>query len=140
MSLSKIFMEGAINERLWEFMKRNSITIRSLSELLDINEKTLGHKISGRSNMDIGTLLDILSLYSDLSPDWLLLGRGPMLRSEAGVSQNNVNGDNIQGDHVSVRKASQQVIRHLQQQLEEEKERSKDYWNTIQKLLDKRYG
>ncbi|MBO4499738.1 MAG: hypothetical protein J5732_05740 [Bacteroidaceae bacterium] len=80
-----------------------------------------------------------MTIYEELSPDWLLLGRGPMLRNPQ-VSNNvngDINGDNIQGERVSVRKGDSHLVELLQKQLDEEKQRSKEYWNTIQKLINK---
>lgn len=135
-------MEKTINQRLHEFMKSNSISIRTLSNLLNINEKTLGHKISGRSRLDLDTILSLLTYYGDLSADWLLLGMGPMLRAHEYHSepinwQFNDDGDNISGYGNTVHKDNSRVVELLEKQLEEEKTRSKEYWNTIQQLIKK---
>lgn len=132
-------MESTINERIILFLKNRRITIRALAELLDVKESTLGNKLSGRFRIDTDTIVSLLTIYEELSPDWLLLGRGPMLRNPQ-VSNNvngDINGDNIQGERVSVRKGDSHLVELLQKQLDEEKQRSKEYWNTIQKLINK---
>lgn len=135
-------MEKTINQRLYEFMKLNSISIRTLSGLLNINEKTLGHKLGGRSKLDLETILSLLTCYNNLSADWLLLGSGPMLRTheysiEPANWQFNDDGDNISGYGNTIHKDNARVVELLEKQLEEEKARSREYWNTIQQLIKK---
>jgi len=135
-------MENTVNERIIEFLKTNSVTIRALANLLNVNEKTLAHRLSGRSKLDLETVMQILSEYNDLSADWLLLGRGSMLRTqEYNIDpvryQVNDDGDNISGYGNTVHKDSTRVVELLEKQLEEEKNRSREYWNTIQQFINK---
>ena len=133
-------MEKTVNERIIEFLKANTVTIRALANLLNVNEKTLAHRLSGRSKLDLETVMQILSEYNDLSADWLLLGRGSMLRTqeyriEPIRYQVNDDGDNISGYGNTVNKDNSRVVELLERQLEEEKARSREYWNTIQQLI-----
>lgn len=132
-------MKDAVNKRIIQFLKTNNITISKAAEILGSTQSTLSNKLNGRYRVDIDTIVLLLTIYEDLSPDWLLLGRGPMLRPSQ--ISNNVNGDiggdNIQGSRVSVRKNDSQMVDTLQRQLEEEKQRNREYWNTIQTLINK---
>lgn len=132
-------MEDTVNKRIIQFLKTNNITISKAAEILGSTQSTLSNKLNGRYRVDTDTIVLLLTIYEDLSPDWLLLGRGPMLRPSQ--ISNNVNGDiggdNIQGSRVSVRKNDSQMVDTLQRQLEEEKQRNREYWNTIQTLINK---
>lgn len=132
-------MESTINERIYQYIKQRVGYIRNMADALGINEITLANKLRGNRRVNIELVVKMLSVYEELSPDWLLLGRGPMLRNPQ-VSNNvngDINGDNIQGERVSVRKGDSHLVELLQKQLDEEKQRSKEYWNTIQKLINK---
>lgn len=68
--------------RILQYLKYKDISIRKFSEKISIspsnfNEKNMPSALSG----DI--LSRILTTYEELNPDWLLLGKGEMLRSDA---------------------------------------------------------
>ena len=68
--------------RVMQYLKYKGISIRKFSEKISIspsnfNEKNMPSALSG----DI--LSRILTTYEELNPDWLLLGKGEMLRSDA---------------------------------------------------------
>lgn len=114
-------MESVVNERLFQFIKREVGSVRELATVLNMSEVTLGNKIRGDRKLDIELLVSILQSYPQLSADWVLLGKGEMLRSETQPSLP------VGDDHWK--------IEMLQRGLEEEKERSNKYWDMIQKLL-----
>ena len=71
-------------ERILQYLKYKSMSIRKFSEKVSIspsnfNEKCMISALSG----DI--LSRILTEFPDINPDWLLLGKGEMLRQEAPV-------------------------------------------------------
>lgn len=120
-------MEETVNERLYKFIKQYCGFVRNLAEALNMNETTLSNKLRGDRKLDLELIIEILVKYKDLSADWLLLGEGQMLRSESGKQrpQNELPQDN------------NAYVELLKDQLAEEKERSKEYWNMIQKLIGK---
>ncbi len=75
-------MENSVNQRVVIFAKSHNISNKALSGHLNINEKTLGHKLSGHSKIDIDTILTLLDTFKDLSAEWLLRGTGPMERCD----------------------------------------------------------
>ncbi len=66
-------------ERILQYLKYKGISIRKFSEKISIspsnfNEKNMISSLSG----DI--LSRILTVFEELNPDWLMLGKGEMLR------------------------------------------------------------
>ena len=129
-------MEKFVRERVNEFLKNKRFTVNALSKELNINQRTLNGQLRENIAMSVNTLCAILERFPELSAEWILRGTEPMLLNGQ-ATQSNIHGDNIQGGHVSIQQADQQVIQYLKQQLEEEKARSKEYWNTIQQLINK---
>ena len=114
-------MQNAVGERIIVYLKSSHITIRELASAIGANEHTLSNKFRGSIKVDTETLCDILKQCRELSPDWVLLGEGPMLRGvEAPAATENP-----------------QIVDMLQKQLEEEKQRNKEYWTMIQQLIKK---
>lgn len=49
---------------------------------LGISNAVLSHIASGRNKASLDFVIAILTKFPDISPDWLLLGRGEMKRGE----------------------------------------------------------
>ena len=135
-------MQNSINERIITFLKANNKTVSKVAEMIGTSQGTLSNKLNGRYRIDIDTLISILTLFPELSPDWLLLGSGSMLRAHEYHNepinwQFNDDGDNISGYGNTVHKDNSRVVELLEKQLEEEKTRNREYWNTIQQLIKK---
>ena len=74
--------DNSVNQRVVTFAKFHNLSNKALAAALDINEKTLGHKLSGHSKVDLDTILALLSTYEQLSAEWLLRGTGSMERMD----------------------------------------------------------
>ena len=72
-------MEDTVNKRLTKFVKSVGY-IRDVAKDLDINEGSLANKLRGDRKIDLDLVIDVLTVYDNLSADWLLLNRGEMLR------------------------------------------------------------
>lgn len=135
-------MQNSINERITAFLKANNTTISKVAEMIGTSQGTLSNKLNGRYRIDVDTLTSLLTLFPELSADYILLGQGPMMRTrdyhnETMNWQINENGDNFAGFGNTINRDGVRIIELLEKQLEEEKTRSKEYWNTIQKLINK---
>ena len=136
-------MKQDVTQRIKQYLKTNRYTIRAVSQKLNVNEGTLTNKLNGTRTIDLEIVCSLLKLFPDLSAEWLLLGYGPMLRTKEYImepihyNQVNDDGDNIAGYGNTVNKDNSRVVALLEQQLEEEKARSREYWNTIQQLIKK---
>lgn len=114
---------SAVNQRLKQFMKANRISVNYLSKELDVPQPTLHRQLSDDGMLSLDNLQAILMLFPKLSSDWVLLGVGSMVRSDSATVGNDA--------------GQSSVINLLQEQLNEEKVRCSQYWDTIQKLISK---
>lgn len=138
-------MENDVVQRIRVYIKNNRYTVRALSDVLNINEGTLSAKLKGVRSMDVDTLCKLMSYFSDLSAEWLLRGEGAMTRaygydfgtSTSALRQVSEGGDNVNGFGHTITKTNDRLVELLEKQLEEEKSRSREYWNTIQQLIKK---
>ena len=79
-----MFMEkiSPIKQRILQFIDYKGITKLLFCEKVGISYSNLKGK-SLSSELGGDALCEILSIYSEISPDWLIVGKGEMLRSGA---------------------------------------------------------
>ncbi|WP_418983669.1 helix-turn-helix domain-containing protein [Alistipes sp.] len=71
-----------MREKLLELMKNEGLRSSQLAEMLGINPAGISHILAGRNKPGFDLLQKILRRFPRISPDWLLLDRGPMYRTE----------------------------------------------------------
>lgn len=102
-----------VKDRVYEFVKFKGITMRKFEEICGLS---VGYVNAMRHGFGVEKLNNVLTQFPELSREWLLYGEGEMLKS-ANFSQNpqnirqtNENGDNIQGQNVTVQNTPQSNV------------------------------
>ncbi len=78
-----------MQSRIQNIIDYFNLSMLSFSKELGVNRSTISHILSGRNKPSIDVLQKILKRYSSISPEWLLLGNGPMLKNNL----NNLNSN-----------------------------------------------
>lgn len=97
-------MEENFNQiklRIVQFTDSQQISIRKFCEKISVNPSNFGTS-NMKSSLSSDILSRILITYPILSPDWVLLGRGEMLRSGANAVVQGNSGNVCQGGVQSV--------------------------------------
>lgn len=71
-----------MREKLLDIMKSEGLKPSQLAERLEINPAGISHILAGRNKPSFDFLQKMLLKFPRLSPDWLLLDKGPMYRSD----------------------------------------------------------
>ena len=71
-----------MKERIIEFLKRENKSSAQFALEIGVQPSSISHIISGRNNPSLDFIMKMLSKYPDLSADWLLFGKGHMLRED----------------------------------------------------------
>lgn len=74
-------MEIIVNQRIKKIIEYYKISDRKFSQIINISSSTLSNYFKRGSEPSVGIIQNILSSFEEISPDWLLLGKGEMLRS-----------------------------------------------------------
>lgn len=61
-------------------MEREGLTPSKFAETIGIQRSAMSHIISGRNNPSLDVLTKILERFNSIDSDWLLFGKGHMLR------------------------------------------------------------
>lgn len=122
------------SERIEELVKYSGLNIKRLAEEIGLKTvQTLYDIRNGKHGISKDVANKIKGKYLNINFNWLLTGEGEML---CGVVQNNENGDNIQGNSVTVNKAEGdylEIIKNLTSQLS----RSQEQISKSQEQMDR---
>ena len=69
-------------ERIKLIMKANQLSAADLADRLGTERSGISHFLSGRNKPSLAFITKLLEKFPELSPDWLLLGQGSMIRNE----------------------------------------------------------
>lgn len=69
-----------MKERIIKIMECERMGQAQFASAIGIQRAAMSHIISGRNNPSLDVVTKILHRYPQINPDWLLLGKGEMLR------------------------------------------------------------
>lgn len=67
-------------ERIKEYIDYKGITIAAFERSIGMSNASFGKSLKNKGAIGSDKIENILSIYDDLSPDWLLTGKGSMLK------------------------------------------------------------
>ncbi len=70
-----------MKERIIKVMEHEGMGQAQFSAAIGIQRAAMSHIISGRNNPSLDVMLKILHRFPYIDPDWLLFGKGEMLRT-----------------------------------------------------------
>ena len=72
-----------MNERLKQFIDYLGISTRNFEQKISTSNGQIARFLTKGTTIQSDIMSKIFDVFPDLNPDWLLLGKGEMLRSEA---------------------------------------------------------
>ena len=80
-----------MRDRILKIMEREGLTPSKFAESIGIQRSAMSHIISGRNNPSLDVLLKILERFTYVDSDWLLFGKGEMIREHVLMLENRPN-------------------------------------------------
>lgn len=71
-------MENSVTQRIKDYLQFKRWTVNSLSKSMKMTQATLNRQITEVSALSADTLTGLLSVFPELSAEWLLRGIGQM--------------------------------------------------------------
>ena len=68
--------------RLQSFIKYLGLNNTRFADEINVQRSGISHILSGRNKPGLDFIYKIFNTYPDLNPDWLIMGRGKMLKGE----------------------------------------------------------
>ena len=87
-----------MKERIEKILKLEQLTASRFADIIDVQRSNVSHILSGRNNPGLDFIQKILSEFTNINAEWLLLGNGEMYKKEEQISslnQDYENDDNI---------------------------------------------
>lgn len=66
--------------RITKIMEREDLTPSKFAEAIGIQRSAMSHILNGRNNVSLDVLVKILERFSYVDSDWLIFGKGEMMR------------------------------------------------------------
>ena len=77
-----------ILERIKEYIDFKGITVAAFERSVGMSNASFSKSLKNKGAIGTDKLENILSIYSDISPEWLLTGEGEMLKSKRTMGDN----------------------------------------------------
>lgn len=71
-----------MNDRIKLLMAEYGVSANKFAEKIGVQASSISHIVSGRNKPGYDFIVKVLDAYPDVSPDWFLAGKGPMLRED----------------------------------------------------------
>jgi len=71
-----------ITDRVKKVLDVKNLTPSQLADAINVNRSRLSHILTGRNNPSLEIVQSILEEYPEINPDWMISGKGSMLRSD----------------------------------------------------------
>lgn len=75
-------------ERINLILKSRNLNAAQFADEIGVQRSSVSHILTGRNNASLDFLLKVLTRYPEIDTDWLLTGKGVMMRSTALSSMN----------------------------------------------------
>jgi transcriptional regulator with XRE-family HTH domain len=76
-------------ERINLILKSRNLNAAQFADEIGVQRSSVSHILTGRNNASLDFLLKVLAQYPEIDTDWLLTGKGVMMRSAMSGSVNN---------------------------------------------------
>lgn len=81
---NNIIIQMNEKERIDQVIKSVGMTARQFATEIHVQPGTISNMMAGRNNPSLDVMRKILQRYPTLNPEWLILGKGDMWRTEPG--------------------------------------------------------
>lgn len=77
-----------VSERILKYITEKGISVYAFENAINVSRGTISKAIKAKNSIGSAILENILTTYTDLNPEWLLTGKGKMLREEDNLLNN----------------------------------------------------
>jgi len=75
-------------DRIQLILKSKNLSSSQFADEIQVQRSSISHILSGRNKPSLDFIMKILSAYSEVNADWLIFGKGQMVRQEKSDQKN----------------------------------------------------
>lgn len=84
-------MEASVFQRIMLILEDKQVSVNALSKLIEMSQTTLNTQLKGERALSANVVAKVLSVFPDVSAEWLMRGVGTMyIREDIGYSSSMV--------------------------------------------------
>lgn len=72
-----------IKDRILQILNTEQLSSAKFADILGVQRSSISHILSGRNKPSLDFIEKIFTKFTQLDPDWLILGKGEMYRQKA---------------------------------------------------------
>lgn len=88
-------MINAITERIKEIMNYYNLSVNAFATKIGSNQVTINQQMNGDRKLSLDTVLKIINSFELISTEWLLAGKGHMIKSKTDLAASLPSGELI---------------------------------------------
>ena len=74
-------------ERFKKILEKEGLQPRELAAKLGVQPSAISHILNGRNNPGVAILQNVMTVFPNINPEWLLLGKEPMYKNEKALQR-----------------------------------------------------
>lgn len=126
-----------ISDRLEQFRKQRELSKSDLARILNVDTGYMGNILRGKRGATLEQIITFLEIYSDVSAEWLLRGKGDMLISQQTINDYNhavLNNTGTDIGHSGNSGLPESVVKALLEQIDRKDKQIADLMALMAKL------
>lgn len=97
-----MYMEGNVNQKIKQILTENRYTQNQFAKEIGMNPTTLGRQLKGEQTMSASLIESFLSVFPDVSAEWLLRDEGGSSKSREAKKEHILLGGSIAAEEIHV--------------------------------------
>lgn len=73
-----------MNNRIHAIIKHSGLSASDFANAIGVTKASISHILTGRNNPSLDFVQRVLSRFQDINADWLISGKGTMIKSQSG--------------------------------------------------------
>ena len=75
-----------MKDRLQKFLNYEGLSRSNFAQIMGVQQSSITHILSGRNKPSFDFIEKMLQRFPKIAPDWLIMGKGPMYRTNESSS------------------------------------------------------
>lgn len=103
-----------MQQRIMQIIKRENLSIRNFERKISTSSGVISKSLRFNTDFSVGILIKIAEIFPQYSAEWLLRGKGPMLKEDSSNSEL----DEVSKKYKQIAEAQERLITSLEKQIE----------------------